>query len=78
MEQLLFTNLVARLLWSFSQQRNQAMLWKEMWGESVNGTLLASQDRCVHRVSKGHSIGEVVEIEWNWEKPHWAGKWGVH
>lgn len=38
-EQLLFTYLVARLVWSFLQQRKQARLWKEMWGKSVNGTL---------------------------------------
>lgn len=47
-------------------------------GEKREQNPLASQDRCVHRVSKGHSIGAVVEIEWNWEKLYWAGKWGVH
>lgn len=35
-------------------------------------------NRCVHRVLKGHSIEAVVEVEWNWEKLHWAGKWGLH
>lgn len=39
MEQLLFMYLAARLVWSFSQQRNQARLWKEMWEKSVNRTL---------------------------------------
>lgn len=47
-------------------------------GEKCEWNPLASEDRCVHRVSKGHSVGAVVEIGWNWEKLHWAGKWGVH
>lgn len=41
-----------------------------MWGESVNGTLLASQDRCVHRVSKwrsGRNRVELGETALGWE-----------
>lgn len=35
-------------------------------GEKCDWSPLASQDRCVHRVSEGHSIGAVLEMEWNW------------
>lgn len=53
-EQLLFIYVAARLVWSFAQQgqRNQA----RNVGEKHELNPLASEDRCLYRISKGHSI----------------------